>query len=79
MVKCILLPCFHRFFNYSLNLGKYPKLGSHCLILPIYKYGNAHGPYNYRGIAITKFKEKGKEQESMPSSTTPDLGHHMGK
>ena len=49
----IVLPCFQRLFNYILNSGKYPKLWSHGLILPIYKSGNAHDPCNYRGIAIT--------------------------
>ena len=56
--KCILLLCFQRLFNYILNSGKYPKLWSHGLILPIYKSCNAHDPCNYRGIAITSCLEK---------------------
>ena len=28
---------------------------------------------------VKRIKEKGKDQESIQSSTTPDPGHHMGK
>ena len=30
-------------------------------------------------IAANKSKEVGKDKESIQSSTTPDVGHHMGK
>ena len=53
--QCILLllPCFQRLFNFILNSGKYQKLWSHGLILPIYKSDNAQDSCYYRSIAIT--------------------------
>ena len=30
-------------------------------------------------LALLESKEEGKDQESIQSSTKPDLGHHVGK
>ena len=37
------------------------------------------GKVAYFSYYIIKSKEEGKDQESIQSSTTPDLGQHMGK
>ena len=47
---CILLPRFQCLFNSILNPGKYQKLWSHDLILPIYKSGNDHDPCNKEAL-----------------------------
>ena len=49
----VLLPILEKLFNTILQDGKYPSNWLSGYIVPIYKKGDATGPSNYRGIAIT--------------------------
>ena len=46
---------------------------------PIYVLVILSSCYKLRRVESEKSKEKGKDQDSMRSITTPDPGHHTGK
>ena len=50
--KNILTPVLAKIFNTALLCGKFPTSWTRGIIVPIFKYGNATDPGNYRGITL---------------------------
>ena len=47
-----LIPLLNTLFNKIFSSGIFPKAWSNCVIVPIFKKGDANDPNNYRGISL---------------------------
>lgn len=50
--KDYLVPIILRLFNRILSSGFFPNMWAQCIIIPVFKKGDALDPNNYRGISL---------------------------
>jgi hypothetical protein len=48
----IIVPFLLRLFNVIFHAGKYPKVWSESVVIPIFKSGNKDNPDHYRGVSL---------------------------